>query len=724
MKQRSLVYIAGIGVVLLCAIAFFPVSYTRIIREGTDRFDAHHALFGKRIKSITETAQSPLKSVGFVLVNLRHVDKDLSAHIRVLVDGRGEVAASDAVITSDDAFTWFDVPSDAVHAGERYTVEVSAPTVEQDTPVGLRFDRESKELALAVKERVSVWGYILRWKEAYPELAQKVFMTLFGGIVLTILLYVLELSLVVPKKFIWVGSLVLLFVCAIVIRIPLASSLDSAYGGDAFNYLLKSRALIDGEDPFAADFRKAPLYSLLAAPGLLPMFDAVTWERWVSMIAAAGTVVLIPLFLRRFTVPYSLAFAGGLLLAVNRDFQFESVQGLANTLYAFLVLLAAYMFLIGRSYLVAVFSALATLSRYEGAAVAAVLLPASWIVDRLKWKAVLRTLIPIMFLLAIPFVMSPFSHSLGVRTLSDIQSDDGLYIAYSFEDFGSNFKSFRAWFGRLWVLVEGIGKPFGWLVVGIGVVMLSKLLKRFSLEKIVPLIPYLLTVCFLAIVIRDSSEYTGYIVGLFAFLSGMGIAGAVGYNYKRSIPILLMTLVQIIAITAILPKTRYYLPIIPFLSLAIIGGIYFLIAGTYSRKKVVGALLFASILVSFVYVDARQSLSGQVSEYNEKSAGQTVLLSAARYMKHTSGIVAAADGSDLQFRTYLPKERVVIFPDSVRDVDTQYDMLKHSGVTFISDTTENPYFAKLVQEMPEKFQEVVVFSTKWSDISSRIYRVY
>src|SRR3989344_2334277 len=749
MKGTGIILLVGSIVVVLC-ILFFPVTYKRIIREGTDRFGAHHALWGKRVKSVFEIADSPVRSVGVILVNLRRAQILAPAHIRILVDGKGEVTAGDVVARTDDEFTWFSLPSRAVNTNDTYTVEVSAPAGLKDSPVGVRFDSESKELAFAVREKVSVYEYVIRWAHDHPDAARRVTHTLFGGIGLAGVLFGVEMLLLrtTPsrsplskgEKFaissprmrgggvgsLWVVSLCILFICAIAIRIPLAASLDSAYGGDAFNYLLKSRALIDGQDPFTADPRKAPLYSLLVAPGLTKYVDAVVWERWVSMLAAAGTVVLVPLFLRRFGVPYSLALVGGMLLTVNRDFQFESVQGLSNTLYAFLVFLTAYLFIVGRPYLLAVVSALATLTRYEGGAAMAIFVPASWFLHTIKLKSILRTIIPLIILLSIPFLISPFSHSLGVRTLADIKGDDGLYIAYSWDDFSSNFISFKHFFGRLWVLTEHIGKPFAALGIGmlIGLIGSSPLLTKERLGEVRSCVSYALTTFIFVILIRNSSEQLAYLVQLFALLAGIGVGAAISRIPTRSTAILLMILIQIIVITAILPKTRYYLPVIPFIAMAIIGGVYSIVGRKKSSPALFGALLCVCVISSFAYADAKNALPGQVSDYNEKSAGQTVLLDAARYMKYRPGIVAAAEDRDLQFRTYLPRQRLVTFPDSLRDTNAQYAKLKESGVVFLSETTENPFFANLISEKPEHFEEIATYKTRWADVSATLYRVY
>jgi hypothetical protein len=119
---------------------------------------------------------------------------------------------------------------------------------------------------------------------------------------------------------------------AIAIRAPYTHLVEGVFGGDAFNYLSKSRALLAGQDFFAADSRKGPVFSLLIAPGLF-MLDPLWWSRWVGIIAAAGTVTLTVFIARRLQLGWPAAAIAGLLVAVNMEFLWESSNGLANTTY-------------------------------------------------------------------------------------------------------------------------------------------------------------------------------------------------------------------------------------------------------------------------------------------------------------------------------------------------------------------------------------------------------
>lgn len=706
-------------VVLLIGVPFIPTHYRHILVEGTDRFEAHYPLWGNRNKIVSISAHSPITGVGLVLVNLRRAPAVASVHVRALHSDGSVLSEMDTSIAgnADDAFTWAMFPQVIAQPGETVIIEITAPAAQRSSAIGARFDTDSGELALALEEKIPAWEYATRFQLEHPDLAQKIIFTVIGGIILMLIL--------LGSSRIPFFIALFIFACvAISIRIPLAHSIDSAYGGDAFNYLLKSRAWIDGADPFSADPRKAPLYSFLAIPGLANIFDAVTWERWVNITTAGGTVVLVSLFLRRLGVPVGLAIGGGALLAVNRDFQFESVQGLSNTVYAFFVLLSGYALLISRPYMLALASGLAFLTRYEGGAVAVVLMPFIFLQKNISAIKKYTSLGMLILLVVFPFMLFPFSHSIGIRTLSDIQSDDGLYLTHSMDDFWSNFKGFTTLWGRMWILTPNIGHPFFALGAGVALgIMAHVIFMRIWGRKILPAIPYVLALLFLTLVIRNISEEAPYIVYLFSLLAGIGIGYSAWRIPRKFIPILAMLIVQIIVITLILPKSRYYLPVIPYAAIAISAGIYCVSGAGKKGIGRMGSLILMSFFVMFTYVDAMQALPGQVSDYNEKSSGQTVLLNAARAVKYLDGIVGIAEGSDLQMRAYLPMNRVTVFPDSLRNIDTQSALLREKNVEYIVDTTENPYFAVLVEAHGEMFEKVSSFTTKWADTTATLYRL-
>lgn len=731
MRQMSKIGIGIGGVLLLCLFAFLPATYERTIRDGTDEFNSHHALWGKRVKTVSDVAVSPIRDIGLILVNLKRVSSLASVMVQVKNEA-GEVVADKTVSlppSIDDEFTWFSFDSTIVQAGERYTVEVSAPEASSDAPVGVRFDATTKELALAIHERIPVWEKVVRWTQEHEKRFTVAWHMAVWGASLAALCLLLEYMHRKNALFGMACAFLFLVGVTLYIRIPVSNAIDSAYGGDAFNYLLKGNAWPQGADPFSADPRKAPLYSFLTVPGLFPSLDPILWARGISIVASMATVILACLFLMQMGVPLAIALGGGLLLSVNRDYQFESVQGLSNSLYAALIMAAAYLFLVGRRYAVSVVAGLATLTRYEGGAAAVVLLGSFLLPPYRKISSYVRDFFPFLFLSAIPLVLTPITGAVGVRTASDIAGDEGLYVAYSWEYLLPSIKAFKLFFGRLWILAPGVGDVF--LAFGYGVligIVGVWFFKRYGHPRKM-LVIFPLSIC-LALLFGalwgDGSEIKVFIA-LLSGLTGLGAAAGMYMNPKRYLPVLLMVLLQTAVITAILPKNRYYLQIIPFIAIAIAGGIW-VISGAKEASKAsrIVAVLALSLVIAFVYGNVGESLSGQISDYNEKSAEQTVMVEAGRYVKRNiDGVVASsADSGDIQLRVYVEEDRLFMLPSSLDTPALQYEKLKAIDAVVIVETSWNPYFQDLMSQMPEKFEQVQVITTRHSSDTATIYRVY
>lgn len=724
--KKIAVIIAGLGVVLIGAV-FLPVSYERTIRDGTDSFGTHHALWGDRVKTVTETTQSDIQEVGLIFVNLRRAQSLAPVTVVVSSPQQGVIATKEVTLpaTVDDEFTWLSLGGAKIDAGNEYTVAASAPLASREFPVGVRFQEEDKQLALSVRERIPRWEYILRWTQEHDKQFSTFVEIIKHAVVLAICVFVFERIAQNNKK---LGTGIALLVLVIVVlyyKLPVSHAVDSAYGGDAFNYILKGNAWIVGEDPFAADPRKAPLYPFLLAPGLLPGIDPLLWARGVSIAASLGLLVLVVLFLMRLGAPLAVSLGGAFLLAANRDFQFETIQGLSNTLYAALIMAASYAFVSSKRYLVSVFSALAALTRYEGAAVAGILIPSLWLTHRGKVSQLVREAIPFIVLISIPFLLTPLTGNVGVRTISDITSDEGLYVAHTWEYFLPSIQAFKLFFGRMWILTQNVGDVF--LVFGYGVlagicgILLYKKIKY--LQSLVQIIPAIIFLFLLHGALFGFDLKT--IIAFFSALTGFGVAVVCVLRPKVCIPIVLMVLVQTAVITAILPKNRYYLQIIPFLAMAIAGALYMVGGGKNMRKlPYIFSVFSLCLAVSILFQNAGDALSGQISEYNEKSAVQTVMVDAGRYLKNVSGNVALYNQNDLMLRAYLPEQRLVSFLETMQDTDEQFERMQQLHVEYFVEASEAPYFAKLIAEKPEAFEEIAVYKTRWSDVSATLYRVY
>lgn len=702
---------------------------------GTDLFEAHHALYESREKSRDWLVKEDLEGAGFVLVDLRRA-QDLTPVV-VKVEGEGKVVGEAVVSPNeirDDQFSRVDFGRVVARTGERVKFTVSAPQARNENAVGVRFDLDSGELALEAGERVTGAERFRLWVVDNPQSAERVGFMVLGGLALAALLRLMEYQIKGIK--LAVIGMMILVATTFLIRVPTAIQVDSAFGGDAFNYLLKSKAWIGGEDPFAADFRKAPLMPLLLIPGFLPGFDPLWWGRAVSMVASGVTTVLVVLLGKRMGVPYPLAFGAGALLAVNREFWWESIQGLANTVYTLVIVAAvvgfAYFKKPAGRYWTAILAALSALARYEGVLVAAVLVPFTWWEAQWSKNTIFRTMAGAAIILVIPFLMWPITGEAGVRTPGDIAGDGGLYLVRSADDLAGNLKMLAAFWGRAWLLVPLVGNPGEWLVRGALLsgwllVFLSRAIAQTEMAKYVSGIKVILVWVLYAALVglagSHSTEYDKLLVQIISLFMGGAMVAWLFRQPRLAGPVILMLVIQTIVITAMLPKSRYFLPLLPFMSLIIVYGIY-LISGWYqSRLGRIGSLGLTAALVMLVYTDTRMALPGVVSDYNEKSAGLTVLTAAARWLSEEGGEVIVAEDRDLPARVYLSKERLVTVKDTELTSEEILEMLRAKRANLVLETDFDPYFMAVVNKYPDQFKRVAEFESGYSDKKARVYAI-
>lgn len=727
-------------ILLLAAVAlmFWPVDYYRVINEGTDSFETHHALYGERKKSQLITIDGKIHGAGAVLVDLRRSFQLTPVTVGVYgVDGellvQGEIRPKDM---ADDAMAWVKLPDEINRGGEEVRLEFSAPRATSANAVGLRFEKDAGYLAVGVIERLPMWERLMRWADDNLEAANKLIKVVGGGLVIAV---ILPLAALKKRRGVgsgWLWMLMVLAILAVAIRIPTALKIDSAFGGDAFNYLMQSRAWLEGANPFAEEFRrKAPFLPLLLMPGFIDFIDPMMWGRIISIAAAVGTVIAVPFLLVHWSMPRPLAAGAGLLLAVNRGWWWESVHGLANTLYAALIVGAIYALVMDKRkrsrYLAGVLVGLSYLARWEGGLVAAVLLPAVWIRRRLRMGAIVYMILPAVILMAIPFVMWPVTGETGMRTPADIVGDGGLGLIASFDDFISNWSGFKLFFGRNWLLVESVGNQFVYfgagILLGMGIEFLRKIRSRLF-GWLISCAPYALMILITGTVILNSLRAQEVTVLLLALLMGTG-AGALLWRWpKQAIPIYVMLAVQVAAVVAILPKPRYFLQLIPMMSVWLVFGLGALDNGAKRKVGRAGTLIVTGMLVMLVYVDSSLAMPGAISDYNEKSQAQTIMLKAARYVRELEGRVTVLEERDLPIRSYLRGERVeVVSLSEARAIkklpdEEVWEWLTGRKITYVVEAGNEPVF--LVEDrFPGRFNQLYEAGTRYGNTKATVYKL-
>ena len=726
----------AVGVVVLLLL-LSPVKYYRTVSEGTDVYEAHYVLYGDRIQEQRVQIDHELVGIGAIAVDFRRSQnlKPLEVTVRTLdgeIVSRGKISPDKV---ADDSFVWAELSERVERRGE-VVIEFKAPQAEVKNPVGLRFEKESGHVALGLLERVSLAQRTVIWTQDHPDRALRLWLVVTGGCLIALILSLAGIQRRIGKLSVTTWLIIGLAIITLLVRIRTAVQVESVFGGDAFNYLIQSQAWLAGDNPFAEEFRrKAPFLPFLLLPGWLGLIDPIVWGRIISMIAAAGAVVMLPRLLMFFQIPRQLALGAGLLLAVNRNFWWESVHGLANTLYAALIVGAVYAFMLHRKkygrYLVGVLVGLTTLTRWEGGAVAAVLLPAVWIWHRLNIKTIIYSGWPALVLVAVPFVFWPITGETGMRTVADIAGDGGLKLAYSWGDFVGNLEGLELFLGRNWILVEGVGEQLGWLAGGLasGLVLGFWHRKKYWIYSgLVRFLPYGLIIILLVVLAGSSRESYKYLTMVLTALTGAGWGASLVIKPKFSIPVGLMLIGQGLVITMILPKSRYYLQLIPFLCAGLIFGLWMISDWRRSSVSRVGTILLVGVFSMMVYLDSARAMPGTISGYNEKSGNHTVVTQACKYLLDKPGNVGVVEESDLPARVYLTLERTRIFPiewaENMEDLTDEeiYRWLEEFNISYMIETTAQPVF-DIVERHPDDFEFLKKFSSRYTEEEATVYRV-
>ena len=705
--QRRWIGIAALAIAI--GALFLPTTYSRILSQGTDTFESHRIFFGTREVSHEISIGPQTNGLGFILVNLK---KKEPAPVEVTIFstngetlGRATIAVPDI---QDDTFAWARLRSAITVPGNKVVVGLAAPKANATSPLGIRFDSITGQPALGVARQVPLWQFLQFWAQDNQNLVSHVRRLLSLALAVTTGLLGLHYGVRLEKNRLIIGCAVILLV-AVAIRLPTLIEVKGVFGGDAFNYFLKSSAWIEGKDPFAADPRKGPLYALAVMPGLLTP-DPLIWGKLATTTAAATASALLVILLATLTVPLPMALAGGLLLAVSRQMWWESVHSLANITFTALMVASLLVYVRakpkkGEGYALGVVGALLTLTRYEGVLVPAILMPSFWIYARFHLKTLRQMILPFCIIMAIPFLFWPLSGEVGVRTWSDIESDGGLFLAHSFDDFQNNLKQYRLFIGRAWVLTATAGPQAAAVVVGSITSILFFLCGRRQ-PKALPSLQLvfggLLFSAILAVVVANSADATKQLSLLFTYITGIGMGYLLISKPRIGVAWLLIFISQSLLVTWILPKDRYFIQLLPLMAVCIILGLFQAAGWHTAMKRNSLTLLLCSLLVSIVFWHSKHDINGLIDKYNEKAQETTVMLDVGRQLRPQPGNVAAA-GDFLPMRVYLTDARLKV-PHHIRQGQDVMAWLESEAIAYVVEFNFEPLFTPTVEAHGNRFE--------------------
>ncbi|OGY37543.1 MAG: hypothetical protein A3E36_04745 [Candidatus Andersenbacteria bacterium RIFCSPHIGHO2_12_FULL_45_11b] len=738
-------YIFVGGLVLLLGIMLFPVLVVRV--QNPPKEDE------KYIRRIYDN-----HSVGQVFVHdyyrIKGIDvvvRANSARMALLIasDARGtrlgEVSLS---LTSNDQ--WISIPfKKSLPKGTDTVTFTTEAGTSIDNAILLRVQPDSTlydmgnmvvdgttsygDIAFRAIERLPVWRAILVWGQVNATSMRATMFLVVQGVAGAGVLFALMSMRI--KRFAsahLVISVLAIFIIALIVRAPYVEKIQGVFGGDAFNYMSKGYALLHGGDPFAADPRKGILYSLLLIPGFLTS-DPLVWSRWVGIVAAALTAGLVPLVGRRMGMPLGIALMAGVLTACSEELIWEAPSGLAMTLFTLLILFSVYAYLqIARSqrwlWVLAASAGLTMLTRFEGALVGAVLLPAAWVRYRIPWKKMIWPVVLAGLLMALPLSSLLWSGKSGIRTPQDIANDDGLFLVHSIwdEQLELNIERSYEFFTNVWVWKGENMNIAQWLGIGLAsgfaVIILQYALPRRH-SYLFSAIGALSAGAFLFFLAMNNELNKFLIVAMLYILTGIGIVLFVKKRPVDAFAMLLAIATQIAVIIWVLPKTRYFLPTIPFLYLFLAYGIHTLIP---SKKKIVQFAVMAIMAAAAIFflVDSRNVLDKRAEKYNNQAQDNHVMLGALRDLRASHMRIGAPDLEELDVAMYIPRSDLFVFKPSGSNnlADQELQFIKQNNMQYLFERDRKPQW-QIVREHPELFANTKTYTTKNGDSKVFVYQV-
>jgi len=587
------------------------------------------------------------------------------------------------------------------------------------------------DIGFRLYDRVPAWRSVLIWGQITRHSLWPQTWRIITGVLIAIGLFIASRLLDNKRQHsrrVLIFALVALALAALVIHLPYLRTIEGVFGGDAFNYLSKASTMLARQDPFAADPRKGPLYSLLLVPGFFTA-DPLLWSRLISTAAAVAAVVLLPFIGHRLKLSWGAALGAGILLAVNQDFIWESPNALSNTLYVALILASILIYLKANTLRLqiwlAVLLGLTFLTRFEGILVAAVLLPALWWREKFSWQRALGVLVITIAIISLPQVSLLWSGQPGIRTIKDLQADEGLSLVYSWSGLATNTSEFTKFINSTWLVPEK-GYTTQFISIALALGLIFSVGAAWLRARIGPsAAPYLAVVAILTLSMIilfttfRSSESRVFLIALPWFFIGLGVAPFFRNRPFEAIVIFTLFAAQAAIITLILPKQRYFLPLLPLFSLWFIFGIDHLIRWSKAKSALFASLVVIGIFGGLLYADGYHSLLKRQEKYNVQAHGVNVMIKAVKYLRSQHGSIGFRTGPEPAIQTYIPASRRYFFGGSAI---AELAWLREKNIKYIVERNDDLIWYS-VRAYPDLFEHVHTFENIHGEERVLVYLV-
>ena len=673
------------GAILILGIALvLPVAQKRVLSYGVDTHAAHKPIYGEKTISQTITTEHQTTGIGAIIVNLQKPKEFADSHVEIINDATGATLISQSIPASsikDDSFAYTSFPDRPIPAQTDIRIVFSAPNATNKNLLGVRFNPKDGALALSITEKVPAWKFIQtiasQKGNTLPYVLTAVALSLLGGLAALLTSY--------NKKGWWI-ILGLFIGTSFILRVIVIPQFGGVSGGDAYNYLSISDAILEGKNPFA-NTKRLPGYPLILAPFYgSGLFDDQQVMRYVQSLASIGGIVLIVIIARSLHLSWPVAFLTGIIIASQKDYFATSLRPEPYSIFTFLLLLSVFLF--SRSHekrilwqlpLFGITLGYSAMTRQEGFVLAALLGACSLVYEgyriykernRKTTIDSIKTLVAMYapaLVLVFPFFIHNF-YTYGHPLYTEYLEGDRLQIVDSYFAFQDAIGATWGIIGSMWKTSwdELVRLPFMTPLFFIPTLLLWGWYGAFTYTKhkapswINPVITSVAWVALLAISLFAKPLFVSTISAVTASLLFASIPIFIMRTKMRGVVILLVAISQILIATWFHPFPKHYQQSYPFIALVLATG---LLSWLQSKKKlpIATSLALTSLPFLLVALFLSQKMNAEIDNYNEEVALDSVSYRAARAARNLPGPIGF-DQAYLPARLYFDPE-AKYFPD-------------------------------------------------------------
>lgn len=767
MKKYAWIYL------LVAVLApLVPVNQQRTLSHGVDSYATHRVIFSDHTIDQELELQGPLTGVGAIIVDYYRKEKLVDVTVEVIIPDSGEVIESTIIPAEkiqDDRFAYASFSTSPGSQGERIKIRLSAPQTTSAAPLAVRYDPETiypttqrfedeqvadGTYAIAVRERVPLWRFVVTNVQNNQEQWAVASSALGISILLTLLALRVGWSSQSSriKKRIQLGIIITIAILSLLVRLTAIDRMGGVSGGDPYNYLLITQNITELQNPFAGA-KRLPGYPLLLIPAFLtPSIDDQIYMETFSALAAAGSLIMLYLLIRRLGLPWPIQLFTPAIIALQKDFFWTSVRPEPYSFFTLLFLTTLVLFFSAKTwkgYLgFGIALGYAAMTRQEGFVVAFILGlvalgQAIWRIHT-KQSTVKKDAkqLATMFLPALLLITPFLIHNtleFGNPIFTPYFEGERLQIVDSWPAFKDSAESTWGVLGSMWKpswdSLERYARTDRWFIgISIATVLFAAAMhylykiRNTAVSASLITTGAILAITFIWTAMTQRSVFGSLFPHAVAAIMFVASIPFLYYTKWKGALVWVLLVSQILIPTWFHPFAKHYQQSYPLLALliatALFAPLYLTTRKDLQVKIIQGvfsvALLFPFIITPF-FMFEHDKFAAQIDGHNASSALDSVVYRAVQFTRDLEGRVGF-DQAYLPVRLYY-SDTVTYFGaiEDPTDEEEEAWLEKHQPNFFVS-TNANRIF----HEPPASWQEIANFKSAGKDemiFESSVYRL-